>query len=208
MRIRRRSLTLAAVAVLASIAGSFALGTAAASAQPEPPQLSISVTDEKDATTSGDELAYAITVQNIGATDLPGLVIAQTLPAELTPVSSDPAATQDGPTVGWTIDLAASQTVTLTSTATVGETPDDLLRLATTVCASTSPTDAPLVCASDSDLLPAGAAAAEAETAASESEAAAASTAWVLPVAIGAVVVIAVLVLLVLLLRRRRRRRV
>jgi uncharacterized repeat protein (TIGR01451 family) len=184
--------------------GATAATAAVDSAQPAPPQLSIAVTDDTGETTAGDELAYVITVENTGSTDVPGLVITQTLPVELQLVSTDPAVAADGDAVSWTVDLAAAQTATFRSGATVGETPDTLLRLATTVCAAVSPTDAPLVCASDSDELPAGAAAAAAADSA-EDDATAPLPGWLWPVVIAAIALLVVLLVLGLLLRRRGR---
>jgi uncharacterized repeat protein (TIGR01451 family) len=215
MRVRRTFGHLAVTTGVALTLGVIALGgttaaasvpAAVASAQPAPPQLSIAVSDEKDSATAGDELAYTIIVENVGSVDVPGLVVTQTLPGELQLVSTDPAVTADGSTVSWTVDLVAAQTATFRSTVTVGESPDTLLRVATTVCAAVSPTDAPLVCASDSDELPAGAAAAAASDSDSdEQDGTAASPGWLWPTVIAAVVVIALLLLLGALLRRRRR---
>jgi hypothetical protein len=80
----------------------------------------------------------------------------------------------------------------------VGKTPKSLLRLATVACALTSETGAPVVCASDSDLLPAGAAAEQATAAPANS----ATTWWFIG---GLGILIAALAGAALIVIRRRR---
>jgi hypothetical protein len=94
----------------------------------------------------------------------------------------------------------------------VGSTPGELLRLATVACAATAPDDTPLVCASHSDELPAGAEAARSAQAAAGaaahtpetvSEAGRPGTAWWWWLGgIAVVVVLAVAAALVLVRRR------
>ena len=124
---------------------------------PAAPQLSIAVDNGRTATTTGDRLDYAITVQNIGATDVEGLQISQTQPEGLRLESADAGGTEQPGLVLWTVDLAKGQASTLHSTMTVVATPDDLLRLASVACVKVAADAPPIVCAAHSDQLPAGA---------------------------------------------------
>ena len=135
--------------------------TTAADAAPAPtgPQLSIAVDNGKTSTTTGDQLDYVITLQNLGSTDVDGLLVDQSLPTGLQFGTADSGGAADAKGVNWTVDLKATQTATFHTTMTVGATPAELLRLATVACASTSAAGPPIVCASHSDQLPAGAAA-------------------------------------------------
>jgi len=61
--------------------------------------------------------------------------------------------------VQWTVDVAPGKPVTLHTSLAVGQRlPADVLRLATVACAQLPSASTPLVCASDSNELPAGAA--------------------------------------------------
>ena len=131
----------------------------AAAPAPTGPQLSIAVDNGKTSTTTGDQLDYVITLQNLGSTDVDGLLVDQSLPTGLQFGTADSGGAADAKGVNWTVDLKATQTATFHTTMTVGATPAELLRLATVACASTSATGPPIVCASHSDQLPAGAAA-------------------------------------------------
>jgi uncharacterized repeat protein (TIGR01451 family) len=198
-----RRLRSAAAAVLAVLALSVGVSAAAA-----PPQLSITVTDGEENAAAGAALTYSVALQNTGASDLSGLLVTQTLPDGVTFVSADGSGVATGSTVSWNVDVKAAATANLTVAVTVGETPPELLRLATTVCAMTAPDAAPLVCASDSDLLPAGAqAAATAAAAAAHSADSADSTPfWIVFAGIGVAVLLVVAVIAVVITRRRRRR--
>lgn len=121
------------------------------------PQLSITITDGQESTSAGSQVSYSVSVQNLGSSDASTLTITQSLPDGVSFVSADSAGTLDGSTISWEVNLKAAETTSLSSVVAVGETPADLLRLATTVCAAASTAAAPIVCASDSDLLPAGA---------------------------------------------------
>lgn len=172
------------------------------------PQLRITVDNGVTSTTTGDTLTYAITVQNLGSAEVPGLLVTQSMPAGLTFVSADAGGTAKAGSVSWTLDLNTSATATLHTTTTVLATPPELLRLATVACAAPSADAAPTVCATDSDQLPAGAAAqAEAGQATAAQPATAASTGgtiwWYIA---GAVVVFLAAVAAVLLTRRHRQR--
>jgi len=129
------------------------------------PQLSIAVDNGKTSTTTGDQLDYVITLQNLGSTDVHGLLVDQSLPTGLQFGTADSGGAADAKGVNWTVDLKATQTATFHTTMTVAATPAELLRLATVACASTSAAGPPIVCASHSDQLPAGAVAEAAKAA-------------------------------------------
>ncbi|MEV7908502.1 hypothetical protein AB0P04_43625, partial [Streptomyces anulatus] len=126
------------------------------------PRLSISIDNGKTATREGDRLTYTVVVHNTGTTDAGELHLTQSLPEGLRLVSADGHGSAKEGQVVWTVDLPAGKDATLHTTAQVGATPADLLRLATVACASTEAEGRPIVCATHSDQLPAGAAAAEA----------------------------------------------
>lgn len=143
-------------------------GTEAAAAPTDPatatesaaaPQLSIEIDNGKTSVLAGDTLTYTITLQNLGTTDISGLQITQTVPAGLLFGAADNGGTVQDGAVSWTLDLPSTAASTLQTTMTVTDTPAELLRLASVACATVDGTDAPLVCASHSDQLPAGAAA-------------------------------------------------
>lgn len=174
-----RLLALVAAAVLGLVG--LASTAAPASADTGGPQLSISVDDGQDETSSSATLHYRVTVSNLGGTTLRNLTVSQTLAPATKVVSVDDGGSTAKGEVRWAVDLAAGRSATLRTTVQVGkDLPPDLLRLATVACARTSPTAAPTVCGSDSDQLPAGAAAAQQErrldAARSEHR-----TAWLLP---------------------------
>jgi hypothetical protein len=76
--------------------------------------------------------------------------------------TSDNASKKDG-RVSWLTDVAAGATSTFTVTAVVGKLPPTTLRLASVACARAAGTAKPMVCATDTDLLPAGLAQSQAE---------------------------------------------
>ncbi len=137
-------------------------GNSGAEAAGPAPKLSIGIDDGRTAAKEGDRLTYAVTVHNIGTTDARRLRLTQSMPPGLKFVSADGHGTAKGGQVVWTVDLPAGRDVTFHTTAQVGATPDELLRLASIACASARGEDRPIVCATHSDQLPAGAAAAEA----------------------------------------------
>ena len=174
-------------------------------AQAPAPQLSIAVDDGHPSAAAGDTLTYAITVRNLGSTPVTGLHVTQSVPSGLTFGSADSAGQATPGTVAWVVDLDATGTATLHTTMSVSATPKELLRLATVACASVSATAPPIVCASDSDLLPAGRqSAATKTTTRSGGHATSGARGWFIG---GAIVVVAALAVAVLVLRRRRRRR-
>ena len=174
-----------------------------AQAAPAPPQLSIALDDGRDSAAPSDELAYAIKVTNLGTRPVKDLIISQTVPEGAALESTDPSATEKARTLTWSVDIRPGKTATMSTTISVAEkVPEGLLRLATVACARTSAEAAPVVCASDSNQLPAGAAADERRQEL-EQPATAGAGWWSLPAAF--VLVGAVLAILVatLLLRRR-----
>lgn len=176
-------------------------GGTASAAEAAPPQLSIDVDDGHTSTTAGDTLVYTITIRNLGTDDARGLHITQSVPAGLEFGTAEPAATTTADGVGWGLDLKAAGEATFSSTMAVSATPAEVMRLATVACASATVDGPPIVCASHSDQLPAGA------SAEATREAAASSTRpvpWL--VAGGAGILLAVVVLLLLLRRRTARK--
>jgi len=150
------------VAATAALAAAMAVGggllpLTAGAAAPRP-QLSIAVDNQQDGAIAGDPLAYTVTVTNLGTKAVEDLLVSQTVPAGATFTKADGTGEERSGTVQWKIDLPATEVVTFhTRMAVSRATPDDLLRLATVACAKSSPKAAALVCASDSDQLPAGA---------------------------------------------------
>ncbi|MGC4746827.1 hypothetical protein ACLQ28_14350 [Micromonospora sp. DT201] len=134
-----------------------------ASASPAGPLLSITVDDGRTEVAAGDELTYRLTVRNLGTAQVSDIKVSQSLPAGLTFVSADRGGKARDGAVTWATDLKVGQESTFTTVARVGETPKDLLRLATVACATAKGGTKPLVCATHSDLLPAGAVAPAAE---------------------------------------------
>jgi len=129
------------------------------SSSPSTPQLSIAVDNGRTSTRPGDKLTYSIVVSNLGTTTIKGLRVTQSVPAGLKLVTTDPAGVAKAGSVSWRLDLRATAKATIHTTMTVTNTPAELLRLATVACASLSAGKTPIVCASHSDQLPAGAAA-------------------------------------------------
>ena len=143
-----------------SSAAATSTNDSAAVSAPATPQLSIALDNGHTSVVSGDTLEYTLTIQNLGAADIPGLLITQTVPTGLEFGSADSRGTVDGGNVHWTLDLKHAATDTVHTRMTVTATPPELLRLATVACASLAADGPPIVCAAHSDQLPAGAAAA------------------------------------------------
>jgi len=135
---------------------------ATAHADTPEPQLSIAVDDGSAAAKSGDKLSYTVTVTNLGTTKVKDLRVSQTIPTGASLVTAGSHGDEAKGKVSWSVDLGAAQEVTMRTTMTLGSTPESALRLATVACAQVTAKGPAVVCASDSDLLPAGAAAAEA----------------------------------------------
>jgi uncharacterized repeat protein (TIGR01451 family) len=164
------------------------------------PQLSIAVDNGHTTAAAGDRLTYTISVQNLGTADVTDLHVTQSMPAGLKFKSADSAGKPKAESVNWTLDLKAADEIKVHSTMTVANTPRELLRMATVACASTSADDPPVVCASHSDQLPAGAAA-EAASARSAAPGSEGLNPWYLALGLG--LVVAALVVVVVIRRRR-----
>jgi uncharacterized repeat protein (TIGR01451 family) len=165
------------------------------------PQLRIAVDNGREFTDKGDRLEYAVTVSNLGGAKIRDLLITQSVPAGATFESADDRGVYRAGKVTWKLNLKASKNVVLRASMTVASTPDEELRLATVACAQILTTGAPLVCASDSDQLPAGAAAETAQRAAEQIAAGSDSRVWWY--AGGAVAVIGAAVGVLLVVRAR-----
>jgi uncharacterized repeat protein (TIGR01451 family) len=194
--------TVQAIAIpLVGLAGLLAATSAEpaqAEAKAKAPQLSITVDDGRTDAGAADSLRYTVTITNLGADRVRDLHLSQTVPAGSSFDSADHGGRVRKGTIGWTVDLGAGRTTTVTSSLAVDrDLPPELLRLATVACASTSATAAPVVCASDSDLLPAGASAEVQQRQLDEAGVGAARPAWVLPAGLGsgALLLVAALVL-------------
>jgi uncharacterized repeat protein (TIGR01451 family) len=197
----RRIPVTATIVLMATVLAATWLATPASADTAQPttgPQLSIALTDNTDAVTVGAALTYTIVVTNLGADDVSGLVVNQSVPAGVTFVSADAGGALAGLSVGWLVDIAAGAQTTLTTAMTVETMSTTDARLASVSCALTAPTAAPTVCASDSDALPL--ASPEASSAQSGL-----SSGILVPVAIAIVIVLALLAFGVFALRRRRR---
>jgi len=178
----------------------FVLPPAAASVSVASPQLSIAIDDGRTSASAGDTLTYAITVRNLGPTQVTGLQVTQSVPTGLTFGSADAAGEAKSQTVTWVVVLPPTGAAILHTTMSVTATTKELLRLATVACASLSATPPPIVCASDSDLLPAGRQAAAATTTAPQRDASSGGRGWY----IGGIVLF--LAAAAVLVARRRRR--
>jgi len=135
------------------------LAPQAAFAKPTGPQLSIAVTNGHTSAAAGERLAYTVTVTNLGGAAVNNLWVTQSVPAGANFGAADAQGQQHSGAVTWRVKVKASGTAVLHTTMTVAaRTPQDLMRLATVTCAKLAVKGPPLVCASDSDQLPAGAA--------------------------------------------------
>lgn len=210
-RTRSRRTVQALVVPVLGLAGLLAAGGAPAAhaeSKETPPQLSITVDDGRDDAKAGETLRYTVTVTNLGGERVEDLRVTQTVPSGARLASADRGGRASKGTVAWTVDVRPGRSTTLTTSLTLArELPPDLLRLATVGCASTSAGTPPVVCASDSNELPAGAAAAAQQR---ELDRAAVDVrpAWVVPAALGsAALVVATGVGAWVTGRRRRRAR-
>ena len=128
-----------------------------AAASPDQPVLSIAVDNGRTSSAAGDQLTYKITLRNLGTTNVRGLEVTQSLPAGLALIRADRHGSARPGRVVWPAELKAGQVATFTTVTRLGQTADEVLRLATVACATTRGAEKPLVCATHSDLLPAGA---------------------------------------------------
>lgn len=178
------------------------------------PQLSITVDNGRTSAQPGEVLDYVLTLTNLGSADIKGLRVTQSVPSGLALVKADGGGRAKGGNVGWDVDLRAAKVAIFHITMKVSATPKDVLRLATVACATLPDRSSPIVCASHSDQLPAGAAAVAAASAITPTSAVASgpvvaaatkSTShqvvwWV----IGAGVLIGVVIAILVIVRRRR----
>ncbi len=177
------------------------------------PQLRIAVDDGRRSAAVGDSLAYTISVDNLGVQPVKGLMVTQTIPAGVQFHSARPDVSARRGSLTWHVDLGVAGKATMHSVMSLRPTPRQLLRLATVVCATLSPAGAPIVCASHSDELAAGAAetsAAGAAVAAQQRAGAHTSTAFAQRwwYAGGGFLVVAVAISLFVVRDRRRRVRI
>lgn len=146
-------------AVLVSAMAVFEPITAVAAPAKSPPQLSIAVDDGRLTATKGDKLSYTLTVTNLGTAEIKNLQVTQTVPTTARFVTADSGGAEAKGAVTWKVNLKPTKTETFHTSLTVLSSPDAVLRLATVACAKVSAKSPPLVCAADSNELPAGAAA-------------------------------------------------
>lgn len=205
---RTRSRVASTVASLTAVTALLCLSSTPVVAAPTPtptpsgPQLSIAVDNGLDRAAAGDELSYVITLTNVGTKDVSDLLVTQSLPAGTSLVSADAKGDEKSGLVQWKVDLKATKKATLKTSIKLADTPAEVLRLASVACAKVSAKAAPVVCASDSDILPAGEAAAEAQAALTTNDRAVPRTVWF--TAGGAVLAAGLATLLVLRSRRLR----
>lgn len=120
------------------------------------PALSIGVSGGRPTVRPGVMLTYTVKIRNIGTVDAPRLHVDQTLPPGLQLISATSHGVRSAGEVRWLVSLRPGHTETFRTVARVGKTPPQLLRLATVACASAGSSGRPIVCATDSDQLPAG----------------------------------------------------
>jgi uncharacterized repeat protein (TIGR01451 family) len=158
----------AALALGFALSAALALASPVAATADSGPQLSIAIDDGEESAGAGDTLTYAVTIDNLGTSRVKKLRVSMSMPDGLELVSADHEGAERKAGVVWSVDLAPGGRATLHTTLEVGRTPVDLLRLATVACAALPPATSPVVCASDSDELAAGAAARVASAAGGE----------------------------------------
>lgn len=124
------------------------------------PALSIAISDGRQTARPGMLLTYAVQIHNIGRIGVPRLNVEQMIPPGLKLISVSRHGVRGAQQVRWQVNLPPGQAGTFRVVARVGKTPRQILRLATVACASAGAHGRPIVCATDSDQLPAGAIAA------------------------------------------------
>ncbi|MER5866515.1 hypothetical protein [Kitasatospora sp. NPDC002040] len=136
--------------------------TGAAPADQPVPRLSVALDNGRDQADSGDRVTWTLTVRNLGPEPATELRIEQSLPSGATPArSADSATSADATVLGGTaswqhVSLAGGTEKKLTFTADLPPADARTLRSASTACVYPADSPAPVVCASDLDLLPAG----------------------------------------------------
>ncbi|MCM3887101.1 DUF11 domain-containing protein [Frankia sp. R82] len=162
------------------------------------PDLAIGIDDGHTDVRAGDHLTYTVKIRNIGTVDAGDLVVTQTLPVGVRLRSADRDGVLHDGTVAWHTDLPAGRNTAFVVQAEVAKPPGGQLRLASVVCATPGGAARPIVCAADSDRLPAGRAAA---APGAHSDASGGLSGWLMGLYVGLGVV---LVLLAGLVVRRR----
>ncbi|MFC6086188.1 hypothetical protein [Sphaerisporangium aureirubrum] len=163
--------SLATAALAAALVAAAAVPVAARAADPGPdaPErpyaLNIAIGNGHQAVKRGDRLVYTIDVGNSGAHGTPSLLLSQTLPPGLAFVSAKPEGKVSGGRISWRRTLPAGGSGRYSVVTRVERVPEPARRLAVVACAALKTGRRPLVCATDSDVLPAAAPAA-AETSA------------------------------------------
>lgn len=154
--------TVAAVSVLLVVF--FAGAPAAADSDPAAddrsrPALSIVVSDALDTMSEGDESTYKITLRNDGVEVVDDIAVHQTVPVGMELLDYGPDGTRTSAGVSWQSDLKAGEATEYTFRARMGASDGDVWRATVTACATAGAGTRPLVCATDANALPAGAAA-------------------------------------------------
>ncbi|TDP96425.1 DUF11 domain-containing protein [Labedaea rhizosphaerae] len=139
-------------------AAALILALAGAPAAEPAPQLSIAVDSPQGSAAQGERLTFTVTVRNLGSAGVRGLRVSQSVPAGTHLESAEPAGTTQDASVDWTVTLKPAAQAVFHTSMSVVRVPGDQQRLATVVCARTTPAGAPLVCASHSAQLPSAAA--------------------------------------------------
>ncbi|WP_051386441.1 DUF11 domain-containing protein [Actinokineospora inagensis] len=121
------------------------------------PRLSISVENGRVTAAAGDQLAYTVTLRNLGANAVDNLDLTQSVPVGLRFDAADPRGTAGAKAVEWVVDLAPGGAAVFRSRMTVVGS-GDRYRVATVACARTTSDSPPLVCATHSARLTAEAA--------------------------------------------------
>jgi uncharacterized repeat protein (TIGR01451 family) len=147
----------------AAVATALAAVPAAHAAEPGPdaPErpyaLNIAIGNGHQAVKRGDRLTYTIDVGNSGEGGTPSLLLSQTLPPGLAFVSATPEGQVSGDRITWRRKLPAGGSGRYRVVARVDQVPAPARRLAVVACATIKADRRPLVCATDSDILPAAA---------------------------------------------------
>jgi hypothetical protein len=121
-----------------------------------PLSLSVAVSDGRRAARPGDLLGYVVSVRDLGSAGAAWLTLTQTLPPAFRVRSAGGGAVRAG-TVTWRFRPRPQASVSFRVSGLVGATPPRLLRLDTIACVTARRAAKPIVCAVDSDALPAAA---------------------------------------------------